>query len=268
MTLFDESVPAPNSESQAAPRVPKLFGEAEAVAVGGHGGGVEGVGEADDRDTGARPTHGGAIPGGEAADDGLDGLLDRDLAGVRGAAPATRNELAELILRYREEQATQRARRRQVETKKPRFTSEQRLLILDSWLRSKLPAGDFAPLVGISLHTLRAWKARFEEHGPAGLDDQPLGRPAGSRLSEATKRSILLMKEQHPDLGPGPDRGGAAAVAGLLGECDGDRPRVGRGWLRGGAGAVEAARSRAATLRACAAQSAVADGPFHLHVEA
>jgi hypothetical protein len=59
MTLFDESVPAPNSESQAALRVPKLFGEAEAVAVGGHGGGVEGVGEADDRDTGAIPTTAG-----------------------------------------------------------------------------------------------------------------------------------------------------------------------------------------------------------------
>jgi transposase InsO family protein len=120
---------------------------------------------------------------------------------VRGASPATRQELAELILRYREEQSGRRTRRREPETKKPRFSAEQRLLILDSWLRSKLPAGDFAPLVGISLHTLRAWKARFAEFGPAGLDDKPQGRPTGSRLSETTKRAILMMRQEHPDWG-------------------------------------------------------------------
>lgn len=70
------------------------------------------------------------------------------------------------------------------------------ILILDAWLRSKLPAGDFAPLVGLSLHTLRTWKARFAEHGPADLDDKPLGRPSGSPLPEATKWAVLLLKEQ------------------------------------------------------------------------
>jgi transposase InsO family protein len=121
---------------------------------------------------------------------------------VRGEKPASRDELAELILRYREEQASRQARRRKFQDgSKPRFSAEQRLLILDAWLRSKLPAGDFAPLVGLSLHTLRTWKARFAEHGPAGLDDKPLGRPSGSRLSEATKRAVLLLKEQHPDWG-------------------------------------------------------------------
>ena len=34
------------------------------------------------------------------------------------------------------------------------LTAEQRLLLLDTWQRSGLPAGDFAPLVGISKHTL------------------------------------------------------------------------------------------------------------------
>ena len=34
------------------------------------------------------------------------------------------------------------------------MTPEQRLLILDTWQRSGLPAGDFAPLVGLSKHTL------------------------------------------------------------------------------------------------------------------
>ncbi len=191
----------PTPDGQALPR---LFGEAEGCAGDGAGGGVEGVGAADDRDPGAGPIPGGARwgGGGPHPDAGpLGGLLDPDSPGVRGARPASRDELAALILRYRDEQAARRARRARIDPGRPRFTAEQRLLILDSWLRSKLPAGDFAPLVGMSLHTLRAWKARFEEHGPAGLDDKPLGRPMGSRLPEATKRAILMMKEQHPDWG-------------------------------------------------------------------
>jgi len=204
MTQEGEDVRVRQYPGSADVQLPRLFGDAEVFAGEGTGGGDEGVGEADDRGTGARPLPGGAHPGSDrdASDDGvMGGLLDRDQLGVRGAAPASRQELAELILRYREEQAAQRSRRRQQEAGRPRFTAEQRLLILDSWLRSKLPAGDFAPLVGLSLHTLRAWKARFAECGPAGLDDKPMGRRAGSRLSEATKRAILLLKEQHPDWG-------------------------------------------------------------------
>jgi transposase InsO family protein len=81
------------------------------------------------------------------------------------------------------------------------FNAEQRLLILDSWQRSGLPAGDFAPLVGVSKHTLYAWKKQFDLHGPAGLMEQPRGVRTGSRLPEVTKRSILLMKQSHPDWG-------------------------------------------------------------------
>src|SRR5690242_1940342 len=81
------------------------------------------------------------------------------------------------------------------------FNPEQRLLILDSWQRSGLPAGDFAPLVGVSKHTLYAWKKQFDLHGPAGLMEQPRGVRTGSRLPEVTKRSILLMKQSHPDWG-------------------------------------------------------------------
>jgi transposase len=75
------------------------------------------------------------------------------------------------------------------------------LLILDSWRRSGLPAGDFAPLVGVSKHTLYAWKQKFEAEGPAGLADQPRGGPAGSRLPEVTRRAILMLKEDNPDWG-------------------------------------------------------------------
>jgi transposase len=80
------------------------------------------------------------------------------------------------------------------------FTGEQRLLLLDAWLRSKLPARDFAPLVGVTATTLYAWRKRFEAQGPAAL----LGtkrRRQGSRLPEPTRRAILMMKQAHPDWG-------------------------------------------------------------------
>jgi transposase InsO family protein len=83
----------------------------------------------------------------------------------------------------------------------PQLTPQQRLLVLDTWMKSGLPAGDFAPLVGVSKHTLYAWKARFEAEGPGGLMDHPRGGPKGSRLSDVTKRAVLMMKEQHPDWG-------------------------------------------------------------------
>jgi transposase InsO family protein len=81
------------------------------------------------------------------------------------------------------------------------LTPEQRLLLLDTWQRSGLPAGDFAPLVGVSKHTLYAWKKKFDTEGPAGLMDQPRGGPEGSRLPELTKRTILMLKQAHPDYG-------------------------------------------------------------------
>lgn len=81
------------------------------------------------------------------------------------------------------------------------LTYEQRLLILDLWQRSKLPAGDFAPLVSLSKYTLYEWKRRFEADGPAGLAERPKGAPLGSRLPEVTRRTILMLKQSHPDWG-------------------------------------------------------------------
>src|SRR6266852_3837066 len=78
---------------------------------------------------------------------------------------------------------------------------EQRLLLLDTWQRSGLPAGDFAALVGLSKFTLYAWQKKFEREGPAGLMDKPKGGPAGSRLPELTKRTILMLKQANPDWG-------------------------------------------------------------------
>ena len=81
------------------------------------------------------------------------------------------------------------------------LTGQQRLLLLDTWRRSGLPAGDFAPLVGISKHTLYKWKKLFQEHGPAGLADQPRGARRGSQLPDLTRRAILMLKETHPEWG-------------------------------------------------------------------
>jgi transposase InsO family protein len=81
------------------------------------------------------------------------------------------------------------------------LSGEQRLLILDAWTRSELTAGAFGKIAGVSAHTLYAWKKRFELLGPAGLDEKRRGAPAGSRMPEATKRAILMMKRQHEEWG-------------------------------------------------------------------
>ncbi len=77
----------------------------------------------------------------------------------------------------------------------------QKLLLLDTWQRSGLAARDFGALVNVSRQTLYAWKRRFEELGPAGLVDQPKGAKLGSKLPELTKRTILMLKQAHPDWG-------------------------------------------------------------------
>jgi len=98
---------------------------------------------------------------------------------------------------------THRGRRlaRPEEVQSQTYNPQQRLMILDCWLRSGLPAKDFATLVGVSKHTLYAWKQRFTQQGPAGLLEFPRGAPEGSRLPDLTKRTILLLKQAHPDWG-------------------------------------------------------------------
>jgi transposase InsO family protein len=83
-----------------------------------------------------------------------------------------------------------------------KLTAEQKLLILDTWQRSGLPAGDFGALLGLSRQTLYAWKRRFEALGPAGLEDQAGKKmPTGSKLPEVTKRTILMLKKANPEWG-------------------------------------------------------------------
>jgi transposase len=81
------------------------------------------------------------------------------------------------------------------------LSPQQKLLLLDTWQRSGLPARDFGALVNISRHTLYAWKRRFQELGPAGLMDQPRGVKKGSKLPELTRRTIVMLKQAYPDWG-------------------------------------------------------------------
>jgi transposase InsO family protein len=94
-----------------------------------------------------------------------------------------------------------RRKARPQETTRQSFTPQQRLLLLDTWQRSGLPAKDFSALVGISQNSLYKWKRQFERLGPEGLLDQPKGARRGSRLPEVTKRTILMLKRSHPDWG-------------------------------------------------------------------
>ena len=81
------------------------------------------------------------------------------------------------------------------------MTAEQRLLLLDTWQRSGLPASDFAALVGLTKHTLYGWKKKFDTEGPAGLLARPRGAPRGMRLPELTRRTILMLKQTNPEWG-------------------------------------------------------------------
>src|SRR5262249_18583651 len=141
--------------------------------------------------------------GGIAAPAELSGAEVPDDAGLERQveeALAAENPLAD---RPRLQSGPRRGRRlvKKDQAKPPVIAAEQRLLLLDTWRRSGLPAGDFAALVGLSKHTLYAWKKKFETQGPAGLMDQPRGGPKGSRLPDLTKRAILMLKEANPEWG-------------------------------------------------------------------
>jgi len=84
---------------------------------------------------------------------------------------------------------------------RPVFTARQRLLLLDTWMRSGLPGSEFSRLAGVSAHTLYEWRRRFELEGPAGLEGRPRGGRRGSRLPEETRRAILMLKSAHPEWG-------------------------------------------------------------------
>ena len=132
----------------------------------------------------------GGPDGSDAAGDGAAGSAQPWADGVRVPCLQGPRRGRRLVRKGRKSQAERKS-----------FTADQRLLMLDTWQRSGLPGGDFSALVGVSKHTLYAWKKKFEEHGPAGLADRPRGGRRGSRLPEVTKRSILMIKQSNPEYG-------------------------------------------------------------------
>lgn len=78
---------------------------------------------------------------------------------------------------------------------------EEKLLILDIMKRSGLSLQDFSKLVDISSVTLYDWKVKVEELGPEALFPRPRGPEPGSRVDEATRRAILMLKESHREYG-------------------------------------------------------------------
>ena len=125
--------------------------------------------------------------------------------GPPGVAEAQRGDVAQDVPVPPALTGPRKGRRLQKRTtgpSKPRVARpEQRLLILDVWQRSGLPAGDFADIVGISQHTLYKWKKLFEESGPEGLIDKPRKGKRQSRLPDITRRTILMIKQANPEYG-------------------------------------------------------------------
>jgi len=158
----------------------------------------------------AGPPPAPASPPGEPPAESTSGGLDPDDAWEEDQprAPQRTDEVADLpdSLSWAECAPAPKVRRRgtlapAVERPLMPLSPQQKLLLLDTWQRSGLPARDFGALVNISRQTLYAWKRRFEELGPAGLMDQPKGVKKGSKLPELTKRTILMLKQTHPDWG-------------------------------------------------------------------
>jgi transposase InsO family protein len=157
------------------------------------------------------PERSGACPrmAAAAAAEGPPPAADRDVGQVPadaadGRAEALPGSLPDDLLTQLPPWARRGRGRRLVKKdrlKTPPVSPTQRLLLLDTWRRSGLPAGDFAALVGMSKHTLYAWKKRFDTDGPAGLMDTPRGRARGSRLPDLTRRTILMLKQANPSWG-------------------------------------------------------------------
>ena len=155
------------------------------------------------------------------------------------------------------------------ERPQPPLTPQQKLLLLDTWLRSGLPARDFGALVNVSRHTLYAWKQRFEQLGPAGLMEQPRGGPrrqppagvdqADDPDAQAGPSRLGLPADQRHAASAGPALPASpAAVARVLHEAGYEMQEQ----------PTHPHPPPVRSLRAGQAQPALADRPVHLHAQA
>ncbi|MDF1525603.1 MAG: helix-turn-helix domain-containing protein, partial [bacterium] len=82
------------------------------------------------------------------------------------------------------------------------MSPSHRLLIIDLFQKSGLPLREYSQIVGVPYTTLSMWRSRFEKDGPEGLMDKPREcKESGSRLSEVTKRAIVMIREANPEYG-------------------------------------------------------------------
>src|SRR6516164_5056739 len=95
-----------------------------------------------------QPFQDSAAPNRETCEDYPDEVAEM----LSGLVPPDRVTRAE-IPRHGRARGSRALRHPSDRPSKP-MTAEERLLILDTWQRSELPAGDFAALIGMSKHTL------------------------------------------------------------------------------------------------------------------
>lgn len=126
---------------------------------------------------------------------------DGENSSAAAARSATESDFEVSSVRLTGRRRGSPAKREDSQQDNARIPPAQRIVLLDVWAGSGLTAVDFAKMVGVTPHTLYEWRRRFQQHGPAGLMDRSRGLRTGSRLPEATQRSILLMKKQHQEWG-------------------------------------------------------------------
>ncbi len=72
--------------------------------------------------------------------------------------------------------------------------------LLDRHERGELSQIEAAEMLGISERTLRRWRDRLREEGPAGLRDRRIGKPSSRRAAvEELQRMLGLYEERYPD---------------------------------------------------------------------
>jgi transposase InsO family protein/transposase-like protein len=83
------------------------------------------------------------------------------------------------------------------------YSPEERRAILEAYEKSGLGQRQFARTYGVALKSLSNWIARYQAHGPQGLEPKPRGRRAKNpqRLAEAVRAEITRTSLRFPHFG-------------------------------------------------------------------
>ena len=105
----------------------------------------------------------------------------------------------------------------------PAITPQQRLLMLDTWQRSGLPAGDFAP-GGLSKTRSICGRSGSRSTAPAGLADQPKGREEGEQAAGGDQADDPDAQAAPSGMGLPADQRRTGPRPGPAGQFGGGRP--------------------------------------------